>query len=99
MTDTSTKTATDMFIPPPGAMQFEVTQGPNAINQKHPHPFVVWVAAPIDLKVHVSGCSCVTGFPILQMPTHPIIGRTNWKRGLRERVPVMVCTCFGRIIE
>ena len=80
-----------LFIPPEGAMQFELTRsldGPVSI------PF--WVGQPIRIGTRAKGCKCKMGWPVLNAP---MMRGSNQKRASREGLVIHVCACIGRIIE
>lgn len=88
----------DLYCPPPGAMQFEVTRSPKGPLEK---PFAIWVERePVEWlsERQTPDCTCLKPYRVLQGVAPTGVPKTNLDR-LSEGVDVFICDCSGRIIE
>jgi hypothetical protein len=89
MTDTSNKSREAIFIPPPGAMQFELREFPGLCAWVRPE------STPVQFNQH---CKCTEGHTVVPGglpkglgPSKSVGDPTHWNMAL--------CACIGRIIE
>lgn len=85
----------DLFIPPPGALQFEVLQGWDGTPTPEKYrPFVMWVMPPVvyGRKESKPDCPHAKSYPVIHASLSPIL-----RKGIGSCQ--QVCGCVGRIIE
>lgn len=93
---------TDMFIPPTGAMQFEMTDGRSALT-KRMIGTAIWIESnptPVE-RCKNDVCACQPKYRVI-VDSLPDFARDAVKLALTRGVidtPPVVCTCIGRIIE
>jgi len=81
-----------MFIPPDGAMQFEINNHPLGFNGS-----VLWcVPDQRTTSTRVPGCQCSNGDFMKVVGASHLTQRFNFNQGARDN---LVCRCIGRIIE
>jgi hypothetical protein len=81
----------DLFIPPEGAMQFEVFSDPEG--NPAPYTIVIWV---VKSEAHYrgrNGCPHNKGFEIIMESLPPIM------KSCSGMTRAGICECRGRIIE
>jgi hypothetical protein len=87
-----------IFIPPAGAMQFELCLGPGGRPTKK---YAIWVRA-LRAKPLREGCpgNCKSTWPVIIEALPPRMRAICIRRMRKSHAPgVAVCACFGRIIE
>jgi hypothetical protein len=87
---------TDVFIPPEGAMQFEVLRDWNQDIPEEDRPIVLWVMPPEPYpgrKRHKPDCPHTKAYKAVAIAKGP---RRMSLSGLGKDV---VCECVGRLIE
>lgn len=86
----------DLFIPPPGAMQFHIQRSHLGEQDQ-----TCWVLAgipykPVDDAVRLPGCQCIEWFEIIH---HDNPTMEMHRLRLNEGQYFMICKCFGRLVE
>lgn len=85
-----------LYVPPDGAMQFEVIRPANRLSHAPEHPVCIWVMSKVK-ETCTCGCGCKEMYPVyrdsIPMPQRMMCPRTGPGRG------GYACDCMGRIIE